>query len=274
MTFKKMISNKPNRQFEPSVVRKRRAEGFTLIELLVVIAIIAILAALLLPALTRAKEMARRTACRNNLRQLGLAVQMYGNDNDNKLPDFRYPPYAIPLAPGQPGNGPGKWCWDLPQSWTDTLNNATTLNQDVWFCPSNPDFDCTNCWDFKLTGSLTTSYRIGGYVWLMAGIGGDSGKIASGGGVPTYLWKYSTLGNTTNPPAVAEFIVDVIISFPPGQNYDHVTIGGLPPGVIQRTSHLNGKTPAGGNVMFLDSHVEWRNYRDRTQQFGSPQFEF
>ena len=66
--------------------RKHDRAAFTLIELLVVIAIIALLAALLLPSLRQARETAKTATCANNMKQLGLAFAMYGDDNNGHYP--------------------------------------------------------------------------------------------------------------------------------------------------------------------------------------------
>ena len=125
----------------------RRKGGFTLIELLVVIAIIAILAAILFPVFARAREAARKSSCQNNMKELGLAVNMYHNDYDAMLPSS-----ALATNPPSATWSAGNFSWfagargsvsttpylGYPSCWTELLQSHLK-NKDLIWCPSDPN---------------------------------------------------------------------------------------------------------------------------------------
>jgi prepilin-type N-terminal cleavage/methylation domain-containing protein/prepilin-type processing-associated H-X9-DG protein len=125
---------------ERLIARTRRADAFTLIELLVVIAVIAILAALLLPVLARAKEEGRCANCKSNLRQLTLCWEMYADDNHGVLAPNNWIDY---IGIGGGFNQNVSWCNGDARTDTTTSNLETGLlfpynrSTGIYHCPSD-----------------------------------------------------------------------------------------------------------------------------------------
>ena len=236
-------------------------KGFTLIELLVVIAIIAILAAMLLPALAAAKERARRAACKSNEHQLCIALQIYGGNNNDKVPDLS----QAPLGPA------GVWTWDTSSAFLNAMiDNGCTRN--VFYDPGYPSWNCDDTWNFQVNyqsvAPANVTFRITGYFWILKGVPQ----------LPTNTVYTATklTGDATHPPISTPFAACIIISAPQKVQYSGITAGTAQFAAknVQSTSHLTKNKPPGSNHAYIDGHVEWIPYNTMTNGFGNPYFEW
>jgi prepilin-type N-terminal cleavage/methylation domain-containing protein/prepilin-type processing-associated H-X9-DG protein len=220
-----------------------KRQGFTLIELLVVIAIIAILAAILFPVFGRARENARRSACSSNLKQIGLGLVQYAQDNDERMPMWTRNTAGTELEP------------DANQFMTGRNNAFKSIqpylkNTQVYACPSG----------IPSTTASPTDYRPNEY--------SDTNYVLNGPALEIHIAAYpspSELVFVHEKPTRSN-VLEVrpfAVRYTQGKKFQQWT------NFINGQQWFSNNHFEGGNLLYVDGHVKWmKNSALRARMFG------
>jgi prepilin-type N-terminal cleavage/methylation domain-containing protein len=216
---------------------RRSIRAFTLVELLVVIGIIAVLVAILLPALTRAKLQAQRVACASNLRQIGQFWHMYANDHDGYFPAH--------------GVNFGNWTLITVDQRDILVEKYKLKTGKIFYCPNYRAFTGDNPEDdWKFTRTDTTPYTV------------PISYAVYAGNVNAKFW-YQALRNNLQPPIKNK---DPRLAERPLM-FDETDFYSAPYFAFPTYAYSNhferGPFPSGGNGLLGDGHVEWRTWKDQ-----------
>jgi prepilin-type N-terminal cleavage/methylation domain-containing protein len=221
--------------------------GFTLIELLVVIAIIAILAAMLLPALAGAKDRAKRIACANNLRQLSLMTIMYAGDNRES--------YARPLRTSYP------YPYWLVAGYRTNVMTTYKLPRSVFYCPGNPGWNIDTYWLYNDGLNPSDDSVINYFTFCgvsdfndptqVANYYPNGGALSKGDNIGSHLPAFPM--KTTQKAYYDILWTDMTAKY----NGAWQVVGAL-----TRVNHLDGtgQNPLGNEEAYTDGHVQWNKW--------------
>lgn len=267
-------------------LKRGKKRGFTLIELLVVIAVIALLMAIIMPALGKAKLYAQKIVCRNNIRQQCLGTILYADDHDTRVPTRNV----------------GYWLWDLAFWCTNQVSNYAGFdNNEVYYCPANKikQADDARFWQF------TWSFSFGvpldeGPVPLRDEDDPSCNQYAEYRVMPTlYFFHKDSLPDTLESGKDAHWIdkmanikaaaatlmmMDNVISESDEINFFEITAGGVGDNfnTVDNSNHRSNQQfpgtsyyiPSGANVGFADGHVDWRDFEYMQVQINSGPVKF
>ena len=250
--------------FTHSLFKRKRA--FTLIEMMVVIAIIGILSALLIPAISVAKQKARSVKCISNLRQLSLGFTMYTDDHAQQLPPLNSGgPFKDPVTPHNPTN----W-WYRIISEAGYIPSVTNKN-GIWRCPNVIAEDMYSPFEELMEGYgvVENNGHVPGLrsiMWYALDKDGKPAGSVRTGAIkrPSELWMVGDVGTPKDE--------DLDLAKFPYGGYYRTEITTFPPTSLGMWDQKPPKQPAvrhklKANICFVDGHVEAWDYQRLSQNY-------